>query len=83
VPRAVHLHRGLDGLTERMAEGITRAKKFGIPVNASVTVNRLVNYEELPQTLQKLGFEAVVVFLSAARTVGFYLAGVRWGLTPG
>jgi MoaA/NifB/PqqE/SkfB family radical SAM enzyme len=52
-------NRGLDGLTERMAEGITRAKKFGIPVNASVTVNRLVNYEELPDTLQRLGFEAV------------------------
>jgi hypothetical protein len=42
-----------------MAEGITRAKKLGIPVNASVTVNRLVNYEELPDTLRQLGFEAV------------------------
>ena len=52
-------NRGLDGLTGRMAEGITRAKKLGIPVNASVTVNRLVNYEELPDTLRQLGFEAV------------------------
>jgi len=54
-------NRGLDGLTARMEEGITRAKKFGIPVNASVTVNRLVNYEELPDTLRQLGFEAVGV----------------------
>jgi len=52
-------NRGLDGLSERMAEGITRAKKLGIPVNASVTVNRLVNYEQLPDTLQRLGLEAV------------------------
>jgi MoaA/NifB/PqqE/SkfB family radical SAM enzyme len=46
-------NRGLDGLTERMAEGIKRAKKLGIPVNESVTVNRLVNYEELPDTLRQ------------------------------
>jgi len=53
-----------------------------MPVNASVTVNRLVNYEELPDALRRLGFEAVG-FSSAARTIGFHLAGVRWRLAPG
>ena len=52
-------NRGLDGLTERIAEGIARAHDHGLPVNASVTVNRLVQYDALPETLRQLGFDAV------------------------
>jgi len=52
-------NRGLDGLRRRIAEGIARARKHGIPASASVTVNRLVDYEALPQALERLGFHAV------------------------
>ncbi|HKD52898.1 MAG TPA: radical SAM protein [Steroidobacteraceae bacterium] len=53
------LNRGLDGLQRRIAAGITRAGSFGIPTSASVTVSRLVDYEALPETLERLGFHAV------------------------
>jgi MoaA/NifB/PqqE/SkfB family radical SAM enzyme len=52
-------NRGLDGLHARIAEGITRAHGLGIPVWACVTVTRLVDYEALPEALQRLGFDAV------------------------
>jgi MoaA/NifB/PqqE/SkfB family radical SAM enzyme len=52
-------NRGLDGLHARIAEGIARAHAHGIPVWACVTVTRLVNYQELPEALEKLGFDAV------------------------
>jgi MoaA/NifB/PqqE/SkfB family radical SAM enzyme len=49
----------LDGLHARIADGIARAHSFGIPVWACVTVTRLVNYEALPEALERLGFDAV------------------------
>jgi MoaA/NifB/PqqE/SkfB family radical SAM enzyme len=52
-------NRGLDGLESRIAEGITRAHAYGLPVQASVKVNRLVRYDELPDTLHRLGFDDV------------------------
>jgi MoaA/NifB/PqqE/SkfB family radical SAM enzyme len=52
-------NRGLEGLERRLAEGIAQARGFGLPVKASVTVNRLVRYDELPDTLQHLGFDCV------------------------
>jgi MoaA/NifB/PqqE/SkfB family radical SAM enzyme len=52
-------NRGLEGLERRIAEGIDRAHANGVPVQASVTVNRLVRYDELPDTLQRLGFDCV------------------------
>ena len=52
-------NRGLSGLHRRIAEGIARARTFGIPTSASVTVSRLVDYEALPETLERLGFHAV------------------------
>jgi MoaA/NifB/PqqE/SkfB family radical SAM enzyme len=52
-------NRGLEGLTERLIDGIRQAHAYGLPVVASVTVNRLVRYEQLPQTLEHLGFDAV------------------------
>jgi MoaA/NifB/PqqE/SkfB family radical SAM enzyme len=57
---AKHDHnRGLDGLQRRIAEGVARARTFGIPTSASVTVSRLVDYDALPETLERLGFHAV------------------------
>jgi MoaA/NifB/PqqE/SkfB family radical SAM enzyme len=57
--RKHELNRGLDGLHRRIAEGIERAWTFGIPTSASVTVSRLVDYEALPEALERLGFHAV------------------------
>jgi len=53
------LNRGLGGLHRRIAQGIARARTLGIPASASVTVNRLVDYEALPEALERLGFHAV------------------------
>jgi MoaA/NifB/PqqE/SkfB family radical SAM enzyme len=52
-------NRGLEGLRGRLAEGIALARICGLPVQASVTVNRLVRYDELPDTLRHLGFDDV------------------------
>ena len=52
-------NRGLEGLEHRLIEGIAQARAFGLPVQASVTVNRLARYDELPDTLQRLGFDCV------------------------
>jgi MoaA/NifB/PqqE/SkfB family radical SAM enzyme len=52
-------NRGLDGLEQRLAEGIAQARACGLPVQASVTVSRLVRYDELPDTLRRLGFDCV------------------------
>jgi len=52
-------NRGLKGLEPRMIDGIAQAHAFGLPVQASVTVNRLVDYDQLPNTLRRLGFDCV------------------------
>jgi MoaA/NifB/PqqE/SkfB family radical SAM enzyme len=52
-------NRGLAGVGERVREGIAVARRHEIPVLASVTVNRLVKFEELPAMLRYLGFDAV------------------------
>ena len=52
-------NRGLEGLERRLAESIGRARARGLPVQASVTVSRLVRYDELPGTLRRLGFDDV------------------------
>jgi MoaA/NifB/PqqE/SkfB family radical SAM enzyme len=52
-------NRGLEGLASRIAEGIAQAHAFGLPVQASVTVNRLIDYDQLPDTLRRLGFDCV------------------------
>jgi MoaA/NifB/PqqE/SkfB family radical SAM enzyme len=49
----------LEGLERRVVEGIAQAHTYGLPVQASVTVNRLVRYEQLPDTLRRLGFDYV------------------------
>jgi len=53
------MNRGLRGLKDRISAGIAQARACGIVPNASVTVNRLVDYEALPEALRKLGFDAV------------------------
>ena len=40
-------NRGLRGLERRLAEGIAQARACGLPAQASVTVSRLVRYDEL------------------------------------
>jgi MoaA/NifB/PqqE/SkfB family radical SAM enzyme len=54
------LNRGLRGLNRRIEGGIAQARAYGIPAWACVTVNRLVDYDALPETLERLGFDAVV-----------------------
>jgi MoaA/NifB/PqqE/SkfB family radical SAM enzyme len=51
--------RGLAGLEPRIVDGIAQARACGLPVQASVTVNRLVRYDDLPDTLRRLGFDDV------------------------
>src|SRR5262249_46711597 len=38
-------NRGLRGLERRIAKGIAQAQEYGLPVQASVTVSRMVHYE--------------------------------------
>jgi len=52
-------NRGLNGVGEHIRQGLAAANAHGIPTLASVTVNRLVNYDALPQFLRHLGFGGV------------------------
>jgi MoaA/NifB/PqqE/SkfB family radical SAM enzyme len=52
-------NRGLEGLEGRLGEGIALARNCGLPVQAPVTVSRLVRYDDLPDTLRHLGFDDV------------------------
>src|SRR5262245_51427831 len=52
-------NRGLQGVGERVREGLAVARRNGIPTLASVTVNRLVQYDRLPELLRWLGFDGV------------------------
>jgi MoaA/NifB/PqqE/SkfB family radical SAM enzyme len=52
-------NRGLHGLASRIKQGIQRAHERGIPVTASVTISRLVHYDDLPKTLWYLEFDGV------------------------
>jgi MoaA/NifB/PqqE/SkfB family radical SAM enzyme len=64
-------NRGLEGLERRLAEGIAQARECGLPVQASVTVNRLVRYEELPDTLRRLEFDDVAFSYPRREPFGF------------
>ena len=63
-------NRGLNGLERRLAEGIAQAREYGLPVKASVTVNRLVRYDALPETLRRLGFDDVAFSYPRAESFG-------------
>jgi len=57
---AVHdRNRGLRGGGHRIERGVARIKARGVPVMASVTVSKLVDFDALPATLRRLGFDAV------------------------
>jgi MoaA/NifB/PqqE/SkfB family radical SAM enzyme len=53
-------NRGLQGVGERIRQGLAVARRSHIPTMASVTVSRLVQFDALPELLQRLGFDAVV-----------------------
>ena len=53
-------NRGLKGVGERIRQGLTVARHNHIPTMACVTVSRLVQFDALPELLQRLGFDAVV-----------------------
>jgi MoaA/NifB/PqqE/SkfB family radical SAM enzyme len=63
-------NRGLKGLARRLADGVTQAHCHGITVQASVTVSRLVRYDELPKTLQSLGVDIVSFSYPRRRPLG-------------
>jgi MoaA/NifB/PqqE/SkfB family radical SAM enzyme len=52
-------NRGLRGLGRRIERGVARIKARGVPVMASVTVSKLVEFEALPEALRRLGIDAV------------------------
>lgn len=52
-------NRGLPGLGERIRLGLIAAREHGLVRLACVTVNRLVDYGQLPDLLRNLGFDAV------------------------
>ncbi|MDG6094959.1 radical SAM protein [Acetobacter sp. AN02] len=52
-------NRGLKGVTRRIQKGIELVRDRRIPVIASFTLSRLVNFKELAKTLSFLGFDAV------------------------
>src|SRR5215468_7816647 len=52
-------NRGLKGVGERVRQGLAVARRNGVPTLASVTVNRMVQYERLPELLRWLGFDGV------------------------
>ena len=53
-------NRGLPGVGERIRQSLAIARKHGVPRLASVTVNRLVRYDALPELLRDLGFSSAV-----------------------
>jgi len=60
----------------------TRRKRALAGTGASVTVSRLVYYDELPDTLRRLGFDDVSFLLSSQRAARVHLFGLP-GVQPG
>jgi len=52
-------NRGLRGVGERIRKGVAAAHRHGLTTISVVTVNHLVDYEQLPALLNDLGFDAV------------------------
>ena len=71
-------NRGLPGLGERIRLGLIAAREHGLVRLACVTVNRLVDYDQLPDLLRNLGFDAVT--FSYPRRERFDLARVQRGI---
>jgi MoaA/NifB/PqqE/SkfB family radical SAM enzyme len=52
-------NRGLRDVGRRIERGVAQIKARGVPAVASVTVSKLVDFDALPATLRRLGFDAV------------------------
>lgn len=52
-------NRGLPGVCERISDSNSIIKELGLGSTASVTMSRLVDYENLPPFLESLGFSSV------------------------
>ena len=52
-------NRGLPGVCEKIVEANKTFKELGVQSTASVTMSRLVDYDQLPAFLESLGFTAV------------------------
>jgi MoaA/NifB/PqqE/SkfB family radical SAM enzyme len=63
-------NRGLEGVSQRIRHGLSVARSNGLATLASVTVNRLVNYEALPEFLRFLGVEAVTFSYPRRKPMG-------------
>jgi MoaA/NifB/PqqE/SkfB family radical SAM enzyme len=63
-------NRGLPGVGERIRQGLAIARKRGLPTFASVTVNRLVQYDALPKVLGDLGFDCIVFSYPRRKPLG-------------
>jgi hypothetical protein len=73
-------NRGLEGLEHRLVDGIAQARASGLSVQASVTVNRLVDYDQLPDTLRRLRFDCVS--FSYPRSEPFGSTSLVYGESP-
>jgi MoaA/NifB/PqqE/SkfB family radical SAM enzyme len=72
---AVHdSNRGLPGLSGRIRRATAALKRHQIPITASVTMSRLVDYAALPATLRDLGFAAVTFSYPLRTLPSSYLA---------
>ena len=72
---AVHdANRGLPGLSQRIRRANGVLKQHRIPITASVTMSRLVDFAALPATLRELGFDAVTFSYPLRTLPSSYLA---------
>jgi len=67
-------NRGLHGLTGRIRRANAALRQHQIPITASVTMSRLVDYQALPAMLRDLGFHAVTFSYPLRTRPSSYLA---------
>jgi MoaA/NifB/PqqE/SkfB family radical SAM enzyme len=63
-------NRGLRGLKERIEQGVAAARRHGITTIASLAVNRLIDYERLPEQLAALGFDGASFAYPQSKRLG-------------
>jgi MoaA/NifB/PqqE/SkfB family radical SAM enzyme len=72
--REVHeRNRGLPGVCERIVDANRTLHEIGMHATASVTMSRLVDYDALPDFLEKLGFTSVVFSYPLTYLPSFFL----------
>lgn len=67
-------NRGLPGLTERIRRANIALRSHRIPITASVTMSRLVDYAALPSVMRNLGFDALTFSYPLRTLPSSYLA---------